>query len=472
MYDTLIAPDGTKFVPVLAESWKTSPDGKVYTFTLRKDVQFHSGKKMTSKDVKWSFERLANPKTASPWSGLVSSIEKVETPDDYTVVLQLKAPDRLLLSMLAQPGASILNQEAVEKAGKEYGRTVVDGTGPFKLVSRKFNEEIVYERFANYKWGPSIYQNKGPARVKRLIWKVTPELQARQLMMEAGEIDTITHHIDPSLLLKKDSLKGKADITTRPVTHTRAVTINVTYPKLTDVAVRRAIAHAVPSKSIAETIYAPVGSRALNLLHPTVFGYFKGIESLTPAYDLEKAKKTLDDAGWKLNANGVRQKGNVILDGIPVMGLPQYEPIAVLIQENLGKIGIKAKVEMLERGKLYPMRRTGDVPIEVTNTTGVPDRLYHYLHSATVGGSNLFFWKDAETDKKIATFLSDPDENKALQAAYDLQKLAVVDQCMFIPIYWIDEINEVNTRTVHDFVGSTWVNSGIGKLLDAWSTRK
>jgi peptide/nickel transport system substrate-binding protein len=239
-----------------------------------------------------------------------------------------------------------------------------------------------------------------------------------------------------------------------------------------DRAVRQAIAHAVNAKGIAETIYAPVGTPAFSMVHFLAYGYWKGIEPLVPQYDLARAKQILDEAGWKVNAAGIREKGGTALTGIHLMGLPQYRDAALVVKEGLAELGISVEVQLLERGRLYPMRRAGEVEIEVVNTTGTADVFMEMLHSSNFPGTNSFGWRDRRTDDLIATFFSDPDEGKALEASKGLQKLAVVDEALFVPLYWTSELNLVNSRTLHDFIGSSWLNSGVGKLLNVWSTRQ
>ena len=119
-------------VPALAEDWEVSEDGLTYTFKLRTGVKFHSGKTFSSADVKYTFERwLKNEK--SPTRYTIQPITSVEAPDPQTVVLKLDKPYNILLDQVAGSWAVILNGEAVDKAGANYGVTTVDGTGPYKF---------------------------------------------------------------------------------------------------------------------------------------------------------------------------------------------------------------------------------------------------------------------------------------------------------------------------------------------------
>lgn len=472
MHDTLLAqaPDG-QLLPLLAKSWSISDDQMSYTFVLRDDVVFHSGKPLTSADVKFSLERVADPSTASPWIALVQSMSSIDTPDDHTVVVHLAAPDRLFLLNMANPSIAILNAEFTTSVGDDYGQSDVDGTGPFKLVSRNPATGIVLDRFDDYTWGPEWYENQGPARLARVEWRFIPELATRQLMIERGEIDTILHNSDPSVYERAEQLAGTVDITLRPVNETRSLFIDTSYPKLNDVAVRRAIALSIPTEQIAQTLYAPLGERALNVIHRTEYTYDTSIEADLYGYDLEQARQVLEDSGWTMGPNGYRTKDGVELSAIPLMGLPQYEPVGLVIQENLAQIGIGVDVQMMERGFLYPLRGTGDVPMEIRNNRGVPEIYASWLDSENYPGSNPFGWRDEHTDQLIDTFVTSPDEQEALAAAHELQRLMLIDQVLIHPIYWTSDLNIVNSRTIRDFEGSTWGNSGLGKLLDTWSLR-
>jgi glutathione transport system substrate-binding protein len=148
LYDTLVNLDFDMetITPGLAESWRVSPDGKNYTFTLKRGVKFHSGKSLTAQDVKYSLDRWRDPATASPTRNRVSEIEEVVAKDDQTVVIRLKDRSNYLLFNLASGFASIVNSEAIKKHGANYGTLAVDGTGPFKFKEWVLRDRFVVER--------------------------------------------------------------------------------------------------------------------------------------------------------------------------------------------------------------------------------------------------------------------------------------------------------------------------------------
>jgi len=155
LYDTLVNLDFDleTITPGLADSWQISPDGKTYTFALKKGVKFHSGKPLTAQDVKFTLDRWRDPATASPTKHRIAEVEEVTAKDDHTVVMRLKDRSNYLLFNLASGFASILNPEAIKKHGANYGTLAVDGTGPFKFKEWVLRDRFVAERNPDYAWG-------------------------------------------------------------------------------------------------------------------------------------------------------------------------------------------------------------------------------------------------------------------------------------------------------------------------------
>ncbi len=175
--DTLVALDwdARTSIPYLAKSWEISPDGRTYTFKLRDDVTFCSGKKFTADDVIYTFKRFRDPATNSPVAWRAGKIKELRALDPYTVEYELEEPYSGLLWQLTMFNNVIINQESVEKLGKDYGVNGVDGTGPWCFVSWQPRNETVLRRHDAYHWGPAMYQNPGPVHFDRLVLKIVPE---------------------------------------------------------------------------------------------------------------------------------------------------------------------------------------------------------------------------------------------------------------------------------------------------------
>src|SRR5436190_2906634 len=192
--DTLVAMDwdGKTAIPYLAKSWTVTPDGKLYTFKLRDDVTFCSGKKFTAEDVVYSFKRLKDPAMHAPYGWRAGNIKELRAPDPYTVEYELAEPFSELLLQLTMFTNVIHNKESVEALGKDYGIKGLDGTGPWCFVSWQPRTEVVLKRHDAYRWGPSMYQNKGPVKFEKLSIKIVPEDSSRVAAMLGGQFD-VTH---------------------------------------------------------------------------------------------------------------------------------------------------------------------------------------------------------------------------------------------------------------------------------------
>src|ERR1043165_505403 len=136
--DTLVAMDwdGKTAIPYLARSWTVSPDGKLYTFKLRDDVSFCSGKKFTADDVVYSIKRLVSPELKAPLAWRAGNLQEERATAPYTVEYELNEPYSDLLLNMTMFTMAIHNKASVESLGKDYGVKAIDGTGPWCFDSR------------------------------------------------------------------------------------------------------------------------------------------------------------------------------------------------------------------------------------------------------------------------------------------------------------------------------------------------
>ena len=201
IYDTLVEPDMEgKIGPALAESWDISADLLTWTFTLRREVLFHNGEKLASKDVKATLERIASKATASPKAAEFAAISTIETPDDYTVVLKLAKPAVALLSSLASGWGAILPKSLID-AGHDFGAKPV-GTGPFVFKEWVRDNKIVLERNPNY-W------LKGLPKLDAVVLHIIPERAVQVQGLVSGQIDA-TEAVDVESL---PVLEASPDVT-------------------------------------------------------------------------------------------------------------------------------------------------------------------------------------------------------------------------------------------------------------------
>ena len=173
---------GLGLQPRLATAWERAPDLSTITFTLRQGVTFHDGRPFTAEDVRYTFETVLDPDFGAPNRSLYVAIDSVETPDDYTVVLNLNLPNAFLLNNIARQPIVPAN------AGDDFAQRPI-GTGPYKFESQVRDDRLVLSRFDGY-WG-------GAGNLAFLEFRVIPENATRLLSFEAGEIDTTQGQLPP-----------------------------------------------------------------------------------------------------------------------------------------------------------------------------------------------------------------------------------------------------------------------------------
>ena len=258
-----VNPPGSEetFTPALAESWEVSSDGLVWTFHLRKGVKFHDGEPFNAEAVKYSFERTMEMGLGAAF--ILSPISEINVLDDYTVqfVLKYAAPlDRIVASAYA---AWIMSPKSAEQGRDWFEAGNEAGTGPYKLVSWKPDEEIILEKFEDY-WGGW----EGPHFDKIMI-KIIKEAIVMLQMLEAGEADLVTR-IPPESF---DEVEAREDleILRGPSFMNYAMHINTTKPPLDNKLVRQAISYATPYEDAIEVSVAGWGRQAVG---PIPYGQF------------------------------------------------------------------------------------------------------------------------------------------------------------------------------------------------------
>jgi len=468
MFDSLLAADWDlkTLLPSLAESWQVSPDGLTYTFKLRQDVKFHSGKPLTSEDVRYTFDRWRNG--ASPTRWLIAGVTGIETPDPYTVVLTVSEPNPDLLYNLARSEASILNQASVEAAGADFGTRVIDGTGPFKLKEWSVKNQIVLERFDDYHWAPPSYQNRGPAYLKEIVWKSLPEETTRLLELETGGVQIVPPRIS---FHEIDRLKGLRDVEVMdyPLGSTVIIGFNTRLAPADDPEVRHAVLMGIDVQRIIDQVLYGHADYGVSLVAPGVDGFCAPCKDVIPSYDPARARQILDDDGWRPGPDGIRVKDGQRLSllATPYTTVPYPEAYTV-IQAQLREIGVNLDLQPAETSKIFELYQRGAHGIW---STSIPhDRPYqavfNFLHSSSIPSPNRFPYRNAEVDRLIDEARTSMDPAKANEDWAKAQYIAL-QSYVFRPFF--HERGEVAVhRKVHGFRPYGYVNSVFQKMTDTW----
>jgi peptide/nickel transport system substrate-binding protein len=447
--DTLVALDwdGRTPIPYLAKSWTVSPDGKTYTFKLRDDVSFCSGKKFTAEDVVYSFKRLKSPEIKGPYAWRAGNIKELRAPDPYTVEYELVEPYSELLLQLTMFTNVIHNKESVEALGKDYGIKGADGTGPWCFESWQPRTQIVLKRHDAYKWGPSMYNNKGPVKFEKLVIKIVPEDSSRVAAMMAGQFD-ITHQFPAQFISQAKAAPMLQVQAAKPNFQLLYFGYKITRPMVADRRVREAMSIAINRAEIAKGILLGNAEPAFTVVDNDALDYDQKTAAIVKE-DLERAKKLLDEAGWKPGADGVREKDGVKLQPKVYYTQAGNTPrVAEAIQGYLRRIGVQWQLQPWD--STIAAAKMAEQDYEIWSVT-VPylsagDLMNIYFNSKNIPTPNRMNWKDAETDEWLSlgrSALTESDRAKY----YGLVQQKVMQEHLWIPVLNIN-MDQVSNKKI------------------------
>jgi peptide/nickel transport system substrate-binding protein len=446
--DTLVALDwdGRTPIPYLAKSWTVSPDGKIYTFKLRDDVSFCSGKKFTADDVVYSFKRLKSPEIKGPYAWRAGDIKELRAPDPYTVEYELNEPYSELLLQLTMFTNVIHNKESVEALGKDYGIKGADGTGPWCFESWQPRTQIVLKRHDAYKWGPTMYKNKGPVKFEKLSIKIVPEDSSRVAAMMAGQFD-ITHQFPAQFIAQAKAAPMLQVHGAKPNFQLLYFGFKTTRPMVADKRVREAMSIAINRAEIAKGILFGNADPAFTFVDPEALDFDAKTKAIVKE-DLERAKKLLDEAGWLPGADGVREKGGIKLQPKIYYTQAGNTPrIAEAIQGYLRRIGVQWQLQPWD--STIAAAKMAEQDYEIWSVT-VPylsagDLMNIYFNSKNIPTPNRMNWKDAETDEWLRlgrSALTEADRAKY----YGLVQEKVMGEHLWMPVLNINMDEVVNKK--------------------------
>ena len=360
-----ISPKG-EIVPSLAESWEISEDGKEYTFHLRKGVVFSDGEKFDANAVKVNFDVIMDNKDRHGWLESVRLFNKFEVVDENTFKIYLNEP---YFPMMIELGVirpfRFVSPKAFKNGTTKDGVNEYIGTGPYVLKQNTVDQEAIFKVNEKY-WGEK-------PKVKTIRVKVIPDGQTRALALEKGEIDLLfgKNMIDAETMEKFSTMKGFETKMSEPLS-TRMMIVNTTKGALQDKNVRKAIQHVLDKKAISESIFGGSELPADYLLAKTV--KYADVDTVVYDYSLEEAGKLLDEASWKLDANGKRMK-----DGKPLTIKLNYnnssvseKSISEYFQQQLAKIGVDLVINGEEEQSYRDDMKAGNFEISFNISWGTP----------------------------------------------------------------------------------------------------
>jgi peptide/nickel transport system substrate-binding protein len=317
--------------PALAKSWQLAKDGRSIRIKLDERATFHNGAPVRSEDVKFSIERMQNPKLKfTQGSELRRHIDRVEILDNLNLIIHFKTSYPVVCDVFSVPYLAILPKAYIEKVGDEEFAKHPIGAGPFRWVDYKQDDYVEVEAVDNHYWQTP--------HVKSIRFVCVPEDATRMAMLRAGEADIAALPVRTFIEVKDDP---NVKIVWSKFTHMDTLGFaDLAFPKdrtpFFDVRVRRAASYAVNRKLICEKVLHGASEPWGDIYPPYMPGYDPKIP--IPTYDPEKAKFLLKEAGYP---NGI----DTMISG-PIHKAKQMEAVAA----DLARVGIRAKVNVLEYG--------------------------------------------------------------------------------------------------------------------------
>jgi peptide/nickel transport system substrate-binding protein len=434
MFEALVNYDMKgNMVPELATSWNFSPDGKTWTFNLRKGVKWSDGKDLTSADVAFSIKEVAE-KLHPLGKQAFGPISRIETPDPHTVVFKFDKPYSPTGAFLSCWFSGIIPKhlyEGTEVLKNPYNLKPVS-SGPFIFEEYKPGSHVSMVR------NPSYWRKDRPY-LDKIIFKIIPDAAGRVAAFEKGEVDVLPAFF--SSLSDTERLKERGFGTAVFQTSIGSmiqVLMNLDNKYLSDRKVRYALAHAVNREEIIKKAYFGFGKVPVGPIPSSVPWAFTDD---VPRFDYNpaKANQILDEAGYKKGSDGIRFSIDFVFEST----LSEFNRAAQIIQAQLREVGVDLRLKGMETAAAIDLVfRKRDFGMYYNSLSIGPDpavgagRLYLTSQiRATTGITNAMGYSNPEADQLFAEAGSASSRTAAAEKYKRIQKLLVQD----MPCLWINE---------------------------------
>ena len=473
IFDDLWRIDGKgNFVPNLALTIPTqgnggiSRDGTVFTVKLRPGVSWHDGQPFTARDVMFTWKTIMNPAVTSFSTVGFDQIADMWAADDTTLKWKMKQPYApiadILADMFVVPEHVLGRSADINK--DEFNTRRPIGTGPFKFVSRAAGDHIMLEANRAYH-GPGPY-------LDRLIFKYVPDLTVLFTQLKTGEIDVTGLQGIPVDLYPEAKTLTSINLYVDPSTSYETIAPNHLLPMFKDKRMRQALYLAMDKKPIVEKIWLGLAPEAESYVPPQSWAYNPKIKG-RHRYDPERAKKLLDEMGWKVGADGIRVKDGTRLsfENACTAGNKQREQIQQLLQQQWRQVGVEMKINNKPAavlfGDFYRMSKFETIVIGMAMGSD-PEHSFR-LHSKYIPakggmGRNSVASESPEIDRLLEAGVRDIDREKRKKAYSRLQEV-YADELPYLPIF-----HYVNIRGTRKGVQGFAPNSNMQEY--SWNTNE
>ncbi|WP_066390308.1 ABC transporter substrate-binding protein [Neobacillus mesonae] len=448
-----------EIVPDLAKEWQISDDHLTYTFILRDDAKWEDDQPVTAEDVKFTLDKVRDPKTNTPIAGDFSEIKLIEAVKENEVRITLRNPfppllDKLKIGILPK---HLLQDEDINKT--DFNQHPI-GNGPFKLKEWGGDHTITLERNDKY-YGPK-------PKLEEIVFKPVPDPNTRALQLKTGEIDLAL--MEPSQM-KSVKKQDRFTVHSLSTADYRAVMYNFRKPLFADTKVRQAMNFAVDREAIVKGLLFGKGEPALG---PLQVSWADAPQQEMYSYQPEMAKALLAEAGWKKGSDGVlvRDGKRFEFELVAPITDPVRTALANVVAEQLKSLGIAVTPKPLDWSAIKIDQADAFV-IGWGSEFDPDDHTYRIFHSSQIGDGlyNMGAYQNGKIDKLLtqARISDDQSERKELYKQFQ-QELAADPSFNFL--VYLDALYGVNKK-VTGISNRTLGHHGFGVLwnIEEWDKK-
>ena len=423
MFDALwdVDENGT-FFPNLAAKMPTkenggiSPDGLIWKVELRSDVKWTDGQKFTAKDVEFTYQSIMNPGIAIRSRSGFDLIKNFKVVDDTHIEMELSKP--FIPFAWAWQNMHIVPHHLLSKEAdinKSAWNAMPVGTGPFLLKQRVAGSHMIYERNPNY--------HRGAPKVRQFIHKFVPDQTVLYGQIKTGEIDYMGLSGVPNDRWTEARAIPDRVLMSVPQPWVQFIYFNCGKPQFKDARVRKALTMACEMQKSIDDVYYGTTPRTLSYLQPTHWAYNNKLKDYTN--DPTGAAKLLDEAGWKIGADGIREKDGVKLkfSCSTTAGVPARQNTQALFQQNWKKIGVEMEIKNMPAsvvwGEYTTKSQFDTLLVAWEPTVGMDPDYTARCHSKQIPvkggvGSNYVQYENAEVDRllELGVTQGNPEDRK------------------------------------------------------------
>lgn len=451
-------PESGEILPWLAESWEVNDDASSYTFHLRDDATFADGTPIDAAAVKTNFDAIVDlGAVASLGSQYLVGYAGTTVVDEHTVTVDFDEPSAQFLQATSTFSLGLLSPDSATLSTEDRCAGKYVGSGPFAVKSYTPDQEIVLEKVAGYDWGSEASSHTGEAYLDTVTLKVIPEAGVRSGSLQSGQIDA-TAALNAVDLPQFDGNGFWLSYRANP-----GVVFNLfpheSSPLAADEAVRTALVKGIDRQQIVDTVLTPQDQPATGVLSRST-PLFEGADDLL-AYDPEGATKVLDDAGWVVGADGIREK-----DGRRLSTTVTFwqEPGALeLVQQQLRQIGVDLQLKHVTVAEKEAATAAGDFDFDYYNLTRSDADVLRTIFSANARNVNQRDPEEVDELLDDSAAATDPEERRTLVS--EASRL-LLERGHAIPVYELSTTIAAADRVQ----GLTFEASSRLDFYDAWVT--